>query len=266
MNKMLTTNRLGLLVMTVMVAAAQAPATASTLGQPATQPEPLVTSQPDKIAVEKTSAGDLTIEPINHSAIRFAFKGKQYYVDPAGKADWANMPKADVIFITHEHGDHLDPKVIDQIKKEGTRVYANAASAKKAGFGQIIEVGETKQILDITVEAVPAYNLTPDRLKFHPKERKDNGYVLTFGDKGSRVYVAGDTEGTPEMKALKDIAIAFLPINLPYTMTPRDAAEAARAFKPKILYPYHQGKSDPAEVKKLLGDEVAIEVRALALP
>ena len=218
------------------------------------------------VAVEKTSQGDLTLQPINHSALRFAFKSKQYYVDPAGEADWDRMPKADAILITHEHGDHLSPTVIDKIKKDGTLVYANASSVKKAGVGQTIEVGERKQVLDITVEAVAACNLNAERLKFHPKERKDNGYVLTFGDKGSRVYVAGDTEGTPEMKALKNIAIAFLPINLPYTMPPAEAADAARAFKPKILYPYHQGKSDPAEVKKLLADEKAIEVRVLPLP
>ena len=216
------------------------------------------------VAVEKTSQGDLTLQPINHSAIRFAFKGKQYYVDPAGEADWDKMPKADAILVTHEHGDHLNPGVIGRIKKEGTLVYANASSVRKAGFGQAMEVGQRKAILDGTVEAVAAYNTTAERLKFHPKDRKDNGYVLTFGDK--RVYVAGDTEGTPEMRALKDIAIAFLPINLPYTMLPREAADAARAFKPKVLYPYHQGKSDPAEVKRLLADEKAIEVRVLALP
>jgi L-ascorbate metabolism protein UlaG (beta-lactamase superfamily) len=216
------------------------------------------------VAVEKTSQGDLTIQPLNHAALRFAFKDKQYYVDPAGDAPWDKLPKADAIFITHEHGDHLSPKVIDQIKKDGTLIYANAASVKKAGFGTVIEPGDKKDVLDITVEAVPAYNLTPDRLKFHPKDRKDNGYLLTFG--GKRVYIAGDTEGTPEMKALKDIDIAFLPINLPYTMPPKEAAEAARAFKPKILYPYHQGKSDPAEVKTLLADEKSIEVRVLPLP
>ena len=216
------------------------------------------------VAVEKTSQGDLTLQPINHSAIRFAFKDKQYYVDPSGEAAWDKMPKADVILITHEHADHLSPKTIDQIKKDGTLVYANAASVKKAAFGETIEVGQRKAVLDITVEAVPAYNLDPERQKFHPKERKDNGYILTFGD--TRVYVAGDTEATPEMKALKDIAIAFLPINLPYTMPPKEAADAARAFKPRILYPYHQGKSDPAEMKKLLADEKSIEVRVLALP
>ena len=216
------------------------------------------------VAVEKTSAGNLTIQPINHSAIRFEFKGKQYYVDPAGEALWDKMPKADAIFITHEHFDHLAPKVIDRIRKQGTVICANAASVKKAGGDETIEVGQSKKVLDITVQAVPAYNLSPDRLRYHPKDRKDNGYVLTFGDE--RVSVAGDTEGTPEMKALKDIAVAFLPINLPYTMPTKEAADAARAFKPKILYPYHQGQSDPNEVKRLLAEEKGIEVRVLPLP
>jgi len=214
------------------------------------------------LTVEKTSQGDLGIQPLNHSALRFEFRGRQYYVDPAGTADWQQLPKADVILITHQHGDHLSANTIRSIRKPDTIVLMNEASTKAAGFGMLIAVGEKTQVGDITVEAVPAYNLDPNR-PFHPKERKDNGYVLTFGDK--RVYVAGDTEATPEMKALKNIDIAFLPINLPYTMTPQAAAEAAKAFKPKILYPYHQGKGDPNEVKKAL-EGTGIEVRVLALP
>jgi L-ascorbate metabolism protein UlaG (beta-lactamase superfamily) len=213
--------------------------------------------------MEKTSQGQLTIEPLNHSAIRFEFKGKQYYVDPSGNAAWDKLPKADVIFITHEHFDHLDSKVIAKIKTDSTKFLMGPAAAARAGVKDVIEPGQKKELLDITVEGVAAYNVTPERTKFHPKDRKDVGFVLTFGDK--RVYVAGDTEATPEMKALKDIDIAFLPINLPYTMTPKDAAEAARAFKPKVLYPYHQGTSDPNEVKKLLAD-TQIEVRVLPLP
>jgi L-ascorbate metabolism protein UlaG (beta-lactamase superfamily) len=216
------------------------------------------------LAIEKTSEGELAIQPLNHSALRFEFKGKQYYVDPAGQADWAQLPKADAILITHQHFDHLNPATINILKKDGTLIFANESSVKSSGLGAAIGVGEKKQVLGITVEAVPAYNLDPQRQQFHPKDRKDNGYVLTFGDK--RVYVAGDTEAIPEMKALKDIDIAFLPINLPYTMPPKDAAEAARAFKPKILYPYHQGRSDPEEVKKLLADVKEIEVRVLSLP
>ena len=242
--------------------AVAAPPASGPASRPATRP----TTAPAErnVAVEKTSQGDLLVQPINHSAVRFAFKGKQYYVDPSGKAEWDKMPKADAIFITHEHRDHLDPKAVGHIRKADTVIYASAAAVRKAGFGRVIEVGQTKRVLDITVQAVPAYNLTPDRVRFHPKSRKDNGYVLTFADK--RVYVAGDTEGTEEMKALKDIDIAFLPCNLPYTMTPEAAAEAARAFKPKIIYPYHQGKSDPAKVKKLLADVKEIEVRVLPLP
>ena len=252
--------------MNVCVHSLAALAMAALAGQTASAPSTQPTTAPAErnVAVEKTSEGDLTVQPINHSAIRFAFKGKHYYVDPSGKAEWGRMPKADVILLTHEHRDHLDPKVIGRIKKQGTLIYANASTVKKVGFGQVIEVGKKKQVADITVEAVPAYNINPARRRYHPKKRKDNGYVLTFGDK--RVYVAGDTEGTPEMKALKDIAIAFLPINLPYTMPPKEAADAARAFKPQILYPYHQGKSDPKQVKKLLADEKKIEVRILALP
>jgi L-ascorbate metabolism protein UlaG (beta-lactamase superfamily) len=214
--------------------------------------------------VEKTADGDLAIQPINHSALRFEFKGKQYYVDPAGQADWASMPKADAILITHEHADHLSPPTVNTLKKEGTVILTNESTAKKAGFGDVFNVGENKQVLDVKVEAIPAYNMTADRLRYHPKERKDNGYIFSIG--GKRVYVAGDTEGTPEMKALKDIDIAFLPINLPFTMPPQEAAEAAKAFKPKLLVPYHQGRSDPAEVKKLLADTKEIEVKVLALP
>jgi len=215
------------------------------------------------LAVEKTSLGELKIQPLNHSALRFEFRGKQYYVDPAGEAEWEKLPKADVILITHEHRDHLDLKVIRTIRKPDTLIFMNESSTKQAGFGTVIAIGEKVQIADANVEAVPAYNLDPAR-PFHPKERKDNGYVIAFGDK--RVYVAGDTEGTAEMKALKDIDIAFLPINLPYTMTPQAAAEAAKAFRPKILYPYHQGRSDPQVVKKELADEKGIEVRVLEVP
>src|ERR1700690_955714 len=111
-------------------------------------------------AVEKTAGGDLVIQPLNHAALRFEYRGKQYYVDPAGRADWANLPKADAIFVTHEHGDHLSPPTIDLIKKEGTLIFANESSVKQAGFGTVIAVGEIKQVLDITVEAVPAYNLS----------------------------------------------------------------------------------------------------------
>jgi L-ascorbate metabolism protein UlaG (beta-lactamase superfamily) len=228
---------------------------------PASNPATAPAANP---ATESTSAGPLVLNPLNHSALRFEFKGKQYYLDPAGKADWANLPKADAILITHEHFDHLDPALIEKIKKPDTLILINRASAAKLPGAKVIEPGQSTDLLDIKVEAIPAYNLSDDRLKFHPKDRKDNGYVLTFGDK--RVYVAGDTEGTPEMKAMKNIDIAFLPINLPYTMTPEQAVDAAKAFRPRILYPYHQGTSDPEKVRTLLESEPGIEVRVLPLP
>lgn len=215
-------------------------------------------------AVEKTAGGDLVIHAINHSAVRLEFRGRQYYVDPSGRAEWAKMPRADVILITHEHFDHLDRNVIEQIRKEDTLIIGSAGAVKAAGTGEAMRPGASRKALEATVEAVAAYNTTPERTRFHPKERGDVGYVLTLG--GKRVYVAGDTEGTPEMRALKDIDIAFVPINLPYTMTPAEAAEALRAFKPRIVYPYHQGRSDPRELKKLLADAPGIEVRVLPLP
>lgn len=216
------------------------------------------------LAKEPTSSGDLLIEPINHSALRFEFGGKQFYVDPAGAANWPSMPGADAIFITHEHRDHLDPRVIEALRKPDTLIIASAPAVTAGGFGEVIKPGETRNVLGITVEAIPAYNITADRLNFHPKDRGDVGFVFTFG--GKRVYIAGDTEGTAEMRALKNIDIAFIPINLPYTMPPAEAADAVRAFKPKVFYPYHQGKSDPAETKKLLADTPEIEVRVLPLP
>ena len=127
--------------------------------------------------------------------------------------------------------------------------------------GIVMKNGDMKSVGGLKIEAVPAYNLVHMRkqgVPFHPKG-DGNGYVITFGDK--REYVGGDTENTPEMKDLTDIDIAFLPMNLPYTMTPEMAADAAKAFKPKVLYPYHFGNTDPSKVAALLKDEPGIEVR-----
>lgn len=223
-------------------------------------------AQAPPAATEKTSGGPLVIRPLTHGSLLFEFRGKRYYVDPAGSFAWGTLPKADVIFVTHEHPDHCSPETIAQIRQPETIIAANAASAAKIPGAQTLKNGDRKRFLDIAVQAVPSYNLVrtqPNGQFYHPKGR-DNGYVLRFGDK--RVYVAGDTEATPEMKALRRIDVAFLPINLPYTMPPSEAAAAARAFKPRILYPYHQGRSDPAELQRLLAGEKGIEVRVLKLP
>jgi gluconolactonase len=211
--------------------------------------------------VIKTSAGDLKITFIEHATLMLTFGGKTIHVDPvSAEADYTDMPKADIILVTHEHGDHFDPAVIETLCKEGTQIVLTKACAEKVE-GIVMANGDVKTVEDLKIEAVPAYNIVHERSAgnpFHPKGR-GNGYIITFGDK--RVYIAGDTENTPEMKQLKNINIAFLPMNLPYTMTPEMVADAARAFKPKILYPYHYGQTDPNKLVELLKNEKGIEVR-----
>ena len=212
--------------------------------------------------VVATSAGDLAITFVGHGTLMFEFGGKVIHVDPVGReADYATMPKADLIVVTHEHGDHLDPKAIDALWKEGTVLLVSRSAGERAPRGIVLQNGETREVFGLKVEAVPAYNLVHMRRggrPFHPKGA-GNGYVITFGD--TRVYVAGDTENTPEMKALRDIDIAFLPMNLPYTMTPEMVADAVRAFRPKIVYPYHYGDTDTSKLVALLKDLEGVEVR-----
>jgi len=210
----------------------------------------------------QTSAGDLKITFIGHATLMFNFKGRVIHVDPVSReADYTDMPKADLILVTHEHGDHFDTKVIKTLQKEGTQIVLTEACAEKVAGGIIMQNGDVETVLGLKIEAVPAYNVVHKRssgVPFHPKGR-GNGYVVTFGDK--RVYLAGDTENTPEMKRLKKIDIAFLPMNVPYTMTPEMVADAAKAFKPKILYPYHYGQTNPQRLVNLLKDSKDIEVR-----
>lgn len=209
-----------------------------------------------------TAEGNLEITFIGHGSLMFTFAGKVIDVDPFGKlGDYSLLPKADLILITHEHPDHYDPKALSQARTASTMVVANEAAAKKIEGAFFLQNGEEKTFYGIKIEAVPAYNIVHLRdtgEPFHPKGA-GNGYILTFDSK--RVYVAGDTENIPEMKSLKDIDIAFLPMNLPYTMTPEMVADAAKAFKPKVLYPYHYGQTDPARLVALLQGEAGIEVR-----
>ena len=207
----------------------------------------------------KTETGELKITFLGHASLAFAYQGKMLYVDPVGNpsgtpVDYSRLPKADIILVTHEHFDHLDPKAISTLRKEQTRIILTKACAGKVSGSTVMKNGDTLTVEGIKIEGVPAYNIVQ---KFHPKG-VGNGYVLNF-DK-TRVYVAGDTENTPEMKQLKNIEIAFLPMNLPYTMTPEMVADAAKAFQPKILYPYHYGQSDTNKLIDLLKD-TKIEVR-----
>jgi L-ascorbate metabolism protein UlaG (beta-lactamase superfamily) len=210
----------------------------------------------------KTSAGPLVITFIGHGTLMLQQAGKTFHVDPVGGfADYEKFPKADLVLITHHHGDHLDPAALEQIVSGKTTVIQTKLCTEKYPMGKVMANGDLRKEAGITIEAVPAYNLVhkrPDGAPFHPKG-EGNGYVLTFGD--TRVYIAGDTENTPEMKGLKDINVAFLPMNLPYTMTPEMVTDAAKAFRPGILYPYHYGKTDPGLLVKLLKDTKGIEVR-----
>ncbi len=209
-----------------------------------------------------TAAGELTITFLGHGSLVFSFAGKTIHVDPYGKvADYASLPKANLVLITHAHRDHLDEAALAAVRTENTAVVVAPVCRDKVAGAVVMANGEVREVGGLTIEAVPAYNLVhmrPDGTPYHPRG-EGNGYVVTFGD--TRVYVAGDTENVPEMKALRDIAVAFLPMNLPYTMTPEMVADAARAFRPRILYPYHTGDTDPQRLVELLAAESEIEVR-----
>ncbi len=210
----------------------------------------------------KTSSSNLEIIFIGHGSLMMQFGKLVIFIDPFGQlADYSGFPKASIIFITHDHFDHMDPGAVAKIRDKNTTIILTEKGANKIQGGIVMKNGEARTISGIKVEAVPAYNLVHKRDNgepFHPKG-DGNGYVLTFGN--VRVYVAGDTENTPEMKSLKNIDYAFLPMNLPYTMTPEMVADAAKAFKPKVLYPYHYGETDTARLKEMLKDNREIEVR-----
>ncbi len=211
---------------------------------------------PDTIA---TAQGKLIVHCLGHASLRFEYGGLNIYVDPVARsADYSQMPKADIILVTHEHGDHLDGDVIRGLSGKNTQSILNASSRDILKSGTAMANGESKKIDGISIEAVPAYNTTPGHEDFHPRGR-DNGYILTMG--GKRIYIAGDTENTPEMKSLKNIDIAFLPMNLPWTMSPEQVADAVKAFRPKILYPYHTGETDVSKLVALLKDVKGIDVR-----
>jgi L-ascorbate metabolism protein UlaG (beta-lactamase superfamily) len=210
----------------------------------------------------KTSSGDLKITFIGHGTLMFSFGGKIIHIDPVSReADYTKLPKADLVLVTHHHGDHLDAKALDILRTEKTLLILTEICAQKVKGGMVMKNGEVKSINGLKIEAVPAYNLVHMRSEgkpYHPKG-EGNGYVITFGDK--RVYVAGDTENTPEMKKLEKIDMAFLPMNLPFTMTPEMVADAAKGFKPNVLYPYHFGETDTSKLLGLLKDSQEIEVR-----
>jgi L-ascorbate metabolism protein UlaG (beta-lactamase superfamily) len=208
------------------------------------------------------SSGDLKLTTISHASLMFSYAGKVIYVDPVSTAtDYSKLPKADLILVTHDHPDHLDRDAIAAVSTPKTTLVVSPICAKALPDARVLPNAQKGSFAGLEIEAVPAYNLIhkrPDGQPFHNKGDGD-GFVVTFGDK--RVYIAGDTENTPEMKSLKGIDIAFLPMNLPYAMTPDMVADAAKAFRPKILYPYHFSSTDPLLLLELLKQEKDIEVR-----
>lgn len=214
---------------------------------------PVTTYEVERFFTEGGAPVEITL--IKHGSLAIRYNGISIQVDPVTKhgktTDYAaDFPKADVILLTHEHGDHLDKNAIEVLKKESTVLVSNKRCAELLGWGTALSNGESADLAeDIKVEAVPAYNTTDGHTQFHPKGR-DNGYVLNID--GLRIYIAGDTEDIPEMAELKDIDVAFLPVNQPYTMTVEQCIRAARLFSPKVLIPYHFGNTDLSELPSRL--------------
>ena len=212
-----------------------------------------------------TSAGVVELHFIGHGSLMFKVNGFVIYIDPVrSSGNYDFLPKGDLILVTHEHGDHLDPKLIADLKKPGTLLFCNQNSLTKVPWGMAMKAGDRQEIKNIIIEAVPAYNIVNESSPGNPYHPKGAGvgYILTIG--GKKMYVAGDTENTPEMKALTNIDVAFLPMNLPYTMTPAMVADAALAFKPKILYPYHFGETNTNVIVNLLKDSgITVRIRSL---
>ena len=204
----------------------------------------------------KTEGGKpLAITLIKHGSLEIYYDGLSIQVDPVsglGKpTDYAaEFPKADFVLVTHEHGDHYDPTALDALQGENTQLITNARCAEMRGAGDVMANGDSRDLRkDIKVDAVPAYNYSEGRTMFHPQGR-DNGFILTID--GFRIYIAGDTEDIPEMAGIKDIDVAFLPVNQPYTMTVDQCVNAAKVIQPKVLIPYHFSQTDLSALPELL--------------
>ncbi len=214
-----------------------------------------------------TSAGELRVTPLYHGSVMLQFAGKVIHIDPWSEADYSGLPSGDLIVSTHTHADHLDRVMIERLKKDGTIIVGPDAVIDTLncapGCGQVETVnnGERKTVLGIGFEGVAMYNITHGSRPGMPFHHKGvgSGYVMTFGDK--RLYVSGDSDCTPQMRALRHIDIAFLNMSPPRTMSTVEAAACARAFRPKVVYPLHYRRSNPADFAEALKNEPGIEVR-----
>jgi len=209
---------------------------------------------------------EIKFHPIKHATMVIESKAVTIYVDPVEDPKvFTQYPKPDIILITDIHRDHLNKEIIDKIKQSNTLIIATKDAVAKLGEGKILNNGESLNHNGINIKAIPAYNLTEDRLKFHPKGR-GNGYLITMS--GKRIYISGDTEDIPEMRMLEDIDYAFICMNLPYTMTEAQAASAVLEFKPKEVIPYHyrgkNGFSDIDKFKKMVEKDGDIQVNTLS--
>lgn len=218
--------------------------------------------------VFETQAGPVTVHPVAHASFVMETPKGTIYVDPVGDiARYADLPDADLILITHEHGDHYNEETLKGLAKSGTQIIANPGVYAKLSDGlkgkaSAVANGETALFSDLSIEAIAAYNLTEERKKFHPQGR-DNGYVLSF--EGLRVYISGDTEDIPEMRALENIDVAFVCMNLPFTMDANAAASAVSEFRPSFVYPYHyrgrdNGTQDPNEFAAAIGGDIEVKM------
>ena len=225
-----------------------------------------VTTDNYEVVVFKTKSGKtVKFHALMHASIRIEYDGKEIEIDPVTKlrdrtVDYTAMPKADYIFVTHEHMDHFDKEAIRLLSKEGTRLITNKRCAEMLGYGDVMANGDNMALTeDITIEAIPAYNTTEANKKFHLKGR-DNGFILTID--GLRIYIAGDTEDIPEMADINDIDIAFLPCNQPYTMTIDQLISAAKTIQPKVLFPYHYNDTPVSQIRmKMAGSGIKVLVR-----
>jgi L-ascorbate metabolism protein UlaG (beta-lactamase superfamily) len=207
----------------------------------------------------------IKIIPINHATFIISTEEKTIYVDPVGEPEsYKALPSPDIILITDIHGDHLNLETVHALQKETTIIISPQAVFDKLQKGIVLNNGDKKNVMGVEVEAIPMYNLTEDRLKFHPKGR-GNGYVLTLDNQ--RIYISGDSEDIEEMRSLEDIDFAFICMNLPYTMTEEQAASAVLEMKPKVVIPYHyrgkSGLSDMDKFSSLIGENERIKVRLL---
>lgn len=223
-----------------------------------------------QVDVLHTSAGDLRIRPLYHGSVMLEFGGKEIYVDPWSIGDFTGLPPADMIVITHTHADHLDRSMEDKLHKPNTQIVGPPAvidtlnCSPLCGEANSVSDSEKKTVMGILIEGVPMYNIVQGSKPGEPYHHRGigSGFILNFGD--TRVYFSGDTECTAEMKALKNISVAFLSMKPPRTESPVEAAACAKEFKPKIAYPYHYRGSKPEDFANALkGTRIEVRIRKL---